>query len=181
MEKRRRLSRVSESHFAAVEQHVKRVWKEIDICLNSQAYLAGLALCGAFLEGLLLAFVLDYPDREELEKAVQRVETAFEKSLPSSPLRWTLEDLLEVAFEAGWIPYQGDGSALGDWLKHYVKDLRNWIHPGFKAREYPRSRVTKKRLEEVRELVEMATGLLLERIEAELLREAGEHDDNGAV
>ena len=60
---------------------------------------------------------------------------------------------------------------LGDWLLNYVKELRNWIHPGKKIREYTGMRITKKRAEVVLKLVEETREILLQKITGSIMEE----------
>ena len=76
--------------------------------------------------------------------------------------------LLRVAFEMEWLEYRGaeepEEGALGDWLLNVVREVRNWVHPGKKIREYPDIAPTKELLETCRNLVGDAQEELLSEL-----------------
>ncbi|GEM_PF-3676016 len=76
--------------------------------------------------------------------------------------------LLLIPYKNATEPKNGE---LGDWLLNFLKEFRNWIHPGKKIKDYTRMRVTKKRFEVDRELVDETINLLLNKVENDLKKE----------
>jgi len=95
-------------------------WKEIQRCLESEAYLASTILMGSLLEGMLLAVIQKHP---------KEANTA--KSAPSDPktgkikyfAEWSLSDMINVAHDLGWIDLDVKK------FSHSLREFRNLIHP----------------------------------------------------
>jgi len=134
-------------------------------------------MVGALLEAVLLSMIDMYP--KEAETAIQKLSkssrTKIYTKIYQDPRRLTLNDLLYISFGAGWIPYKNatepKNGELGDWLLNFVKEFRNWVHPGKKIKDYTKMRVTKKRFEAARELVDETINLLLNKVENDLKKE----------
>jgi len=107
--------------------------EEIEKCRRANAYFAGTVMIGAAIEAILLAMTYTLSD-EELKNIISKVKEKFKKELSCDRKKWALDDLIKIAITCGWIPYKGaedpDEGALGDWLLNYVKEIRNFIHPG---------------------------------------------------
>lgn len=173
------LQQMSEEQFNDLNRYISKLWQEIHRCEQSKAYLAGSIMAGALLEALLLAMVDMYP--EEAEQACQNLKQKGKmKGVHTAPSRWSLTDLLYISFEAGWIPFKdtanpSDGE-LGDWLLNFVREIRNWVHPGKKIREYTKMRVTKERFKVVVDLVEKTKDVILCRVSQDLVQTVLEVD-----
>ncbi len=101
-------------------------------CADAKLFRPACIMAGAALEGVLLhtAMVASLLGRDQ----------AWPKKRPDL-LSWTLGDLLDVAFAAGWMPDEfrgqhppledGDLGNAASWLKW----LRNLLHPGAFVRE----------------------------------------------
>lgn len=94
-------------------------WCEAQECFRHEAFLASIIMMGSLLEGMMIALVLRKP--KEANQA---------KSSPKDPAgnvrkfsEWTLNDLISVAHECGWI--QGDIKRFA----HALRDYRNLVHP----------------------------------------------------
>ncbi len=101
---------------------LEKRWRETELCIRTNANLAATVMMGGLLEGLLLAKVNTYPDKNILYKC---------KSVPNDPKtgkkielsKWTLAVYLDVAHEMLWI-----GKAAKD-VGVVLRDYRNYIHP----------------------------------------------------
>lgn len=98
-----------------IEQRINEIHKS----LKADASLAAIFLCGSTLEGLLLDVATKKP--REFNEA-----NSAPKDKESNPLplhQWSLDSLINVAHEAGFISL--DVKKYG----HALKDFRNYIHP----------------------------------------------------
>lgn len=95
---------------------------EIRRCLNSNAPLATVFLCGSTLEGILLGVATNYPQRFNKAKASPKANGKV-KRLPD----WTLSELITVARETGFIDEDVRK------FSHALRDFRNYIHPHMQA------------------------------------------------
>ena len=90
-------------------------------------------MIGAAIEAILLAIAYTLSD-EELKNMVPKIKEKFKKELSYDLKKWALDDLIKIAITCEWIPYNGaedpEEGELGDWLLNYVKEMRNFIHPG---------------------------------------------------
>lgn len=93
-------------------------WLEAQKCQFARAYLAAVVMMGSILEGLLLARAnLDRP-------AAYRARSAPKRDNRNTPLEeWTLNTLIDVAVELGWLKTDR-GS-----FSHGLRDSRNVVHP----------------------------------------------------
>jgi hypothetical protein len=104
---------------------------------SAGAYSAAITLLGAGLEGLLLLRCL------RSNRKAQVVAGSLPKRLrPRSRedlTTWTFETLIETCSSAGWLPpvvtpiaqYNAAG------LAHFIRKMRNFVHPARRARERP--------------------------------------------
>lgn len=94
-------------------------WKEIEICIKYEAYLSAIILMGSVLEGVLLDFVENNPKDANKSKSAPKYDSGENKSFKD----WTLNDLINVAHECGWMDkdIKDFNSAL--------RDYRNLVHP----------------------------------------------------
>lgn len=108
-------------------------WKEANITLKHGAPLATIVLLGSILEGILLAQAKqNISDANSSTSAPKDKKSQKVKKLED----WTLNDLIQVAHERGWIGK--DANAFSKALCNY----RNLIHPNqqVKENEYPKPR-----------------------------------------
>jgi hypothetical protein len=113
------------------------------------AYSAAITSLGGAVEGLLLLRCLRSP-----HKAVRIAKKLPRRLIPrqaDDPTTWSFEVLVEVCFAAGWLPpldssiAQYDSSALA----HRLRRLRNYVHPGKRARERPWAETDEREYEDV--------------------------------
>lgn len=93
---------------------------------DAGAYLPALYQTGAALEGILYGVACQQRELVKLAKAAQRkvADKSGEKTVVDPVEKWSLDMLLAVACELGWINKEG-GKKLGE----IVRDYRNYIHP----------------------------------------------------
>lgn len=94
-------------------------WREATICIKNGAPLAATILMGSILEGVLFAFVHKYPREANHASAAPKDKSGSVKSFSE----WTLTNLIDVAYECGWI--QRDAKE----FSHTLKEYRNLVHP----------------------------------------------------
>lgn len=106
-----------------INQSVKLIlesrMEEIKKCLNSNAPLSVIFLCGSVLEGLLLNTASSNPKEFNTSKSAPKNSNGKVKQFPD----WTLNNLIDSAHEIG---------ILKDDVKkfsHALRDFRNYIHP----------------------------------------------------
>ena len=92
---------------------------EIKRSLKSESPLAVIFLCGSTLEGLLLDVATKNPQAFNTSKSAPADKSGKVKELHD----WTLDNLINVAHEAGFI--QLDIKK----FSHDLRDFRNYIHP----------------------------------------------------
>lgn len=93
---------------------------------------------------------------------------------------WSLAELLAVAKERGWLPsslslseeWDEKKAHIGDWAE-ILRQIRNLIHPTRYMRDLPSKRITKRYLEALFEIFEVANEYLMNKI-GESLRTAFE-------
>jgi hypothetical protein len=91
--------------------------KEAQRCIEAQAYLAAVILCGSVLEGMCLGFGSRYP---------QRVNHAFAAHYGRKPPEfheWKLREWIDV------LGRLGDLSPNIEKFGHALRDFRNYVHP----------------------------------------------------
>ena len=93
-------------------------WIETQKCIKAETYLAAVILMGSLLEGVLFAVVKDNQETSNRAKASPK-----KNGKPKPSDEWSLNDLIEVAHECGWI--KKDRKAFNDILRDY----RNIVHP----------------------------------------------------
>jgi hypothetical protein len=100
-------------------EELDRRWREAQKCVHIEAYSSAIILMGSILEGLLLA-------RAQLgaSTAYQSFRAPTKKDGSAVTIQdWTLNSLIEVAADVGWI--QTDRSK----FSHALRDSRNVVHP----------------------------------------------------
>lgn len=106
------------------ENVIKQRIEEIEKSLKSKAALAVIFLCGSTLEGLLHDKASRHPKQFNTSKAAPKnKETGQVLSLEN----WSLNSLIDVAFELGYIELDIKK------FSHDLREFRNYIHPRFQA------------------------------------------------
>jgi len=166
-QKTRKKIRISNQRFNNLIELMTKLEKEIDRCKSAKAYLAGCVMVGAALEASLLSMVAIY--RNEVKPVLPK-----KKLKESEMLKWGLHDLLQISFEAGWLPYAKTSNPnkgeIGDWLLNYVKGLRNLVHPGRCIKEFRELSIRKKHFDFSVELFKLAKDHLLNKVENNILK-----------
>jgi len=115
-----------------VEDIVSRYEEDAKKSAESQAYFAASIALGASLEGVFLLRCLKsksdaWPLARELGERKQ------------DPTKWRFNTLIEVCIRGGWLP--SVKTSVGEYdsakLAHFVRDLRNLVHPGKQALKRP--------------------------------------------
>ena len=161
---------LNEKQFQKLNELIAEIEKEIEKCESARAYLAGCILIGAALESLLLAVVDIYPD--EVKNAIAEINKQEKKKIKFKPLSWGLGLLIEIAIKCNWFPYKGtqgpEEGEIGDWLTKYVKELRDFVHPGRVLRYYIDISIRKEHFESARHLYDVAKQYLRDKIAEDL-------------
>lgn len=139
-------------------------------CMDSKAYLAGCIMIGADLEACLLAFANCYPD-EAFTSKVAPIRGSTVKPLAN----WSLAELLAVAKQEDWLParlalneeWDRKKAHIGDYAEA-LRHTRNLVHPIRYLLDSPHKRITKRNLEAVFEIFEVAYDHLLYKINKSL-------------
>lgn len=115
--------------------------REAALCEAAGAYYAGCVMLGAAAEARLLNACLE--DREVSERA-RRALPKNRGPRKSDPHVWTLEQLIAIAVEAGWIGELQDTDFIFmvSGLADRVRATRNFLHPGRHATDRPLSPLT---------------------------------------
>ena len=152
--------------------------REAEKCQDAKAFLAGCVMIGAAFEAMLLSFVNCYP-----EEALKSSVAPRRKGAVRPLIEWSLTNLLAVTKERNWLPsalstdddWDNAKAQIGDYGE-LIKEIRNLVHPARYAIDWPRRRITKKYLEAVFEIIDVANDHLLYRLN-ESLREAIEREE----
>ncbi|MGB9937299.1 MAG: hypothetical protein ACPK7O_06225 [Methanobacterium sp.] len=94
-------------------------WDEIKLCLSFGAYLSTIILMGSILEGALLSIVEKNPKEANTSKVAPKEKSGKILSFK----KWTLNDLINVAHDCGWMDKD---------IKDFnssLRDYRNLVHP----------------------------------------------------
>lgn len=101
-----------------ISEILKKRWDEIQKCIDSKATLSAVIMMGSLLEGFLLGV---------MQRKPQLANTAVNSPKRDGKVKhfaeWSLNDMIEVAHEIGWI--QLDVKK----FSHALRDFRNIIHP----------------------------------------------------
>lgn len=102
--------------------------KEINICIQNEAYLSAIFMIGSILEGMLLAIAQKYPDQFNKASSAPIYNNQVKEFS-----KWKLIDLINVSYELGYIREDVKKFSQG------VRDFRNYIHPHeqVKSKFYP--------------------------------------------
>ncbi len=94
-------------------------FEEIKKCLNSDAPLSVIFLCGSTLEGILLGVASKQPKEFNKAKSAPKDQDGKVKKLPN----WTLNNLIDTSYEIGLLKEDVKK------FSHSLRDFRNYIHP----------------------------------------------------
>lgn len=98
---------------------LKLRFEEIKKCLNVNAPLSVIFLCGSSLEGILLGIALKNPKTFNQSNSAPKNKEGKVKQFPY----WTLNNLIDVACEEGFLKEDVKK------FSHSLRDFRNYIHP----------------------------------------------------
>jgi len=107
-----------------------RYREEAKKCFENRCYLTSFIAWGAALEGVLLAMCFCYSERVRKTKVYGKYKNKTKKK-KNLFLELSLNDLLKIADELKWIPFQEkieDVGIVKDWV-YWVKQTRNLVHP----------------------------------------------------
>lgn len=94
-------------------------FEEIKKCLNSDAPLSVIFLCGSTLEGILLGIALKQPKEFNSANSAPKNQEGKVKKLHN----WTLNNLINTSYEIGLLKEDVKK------FSHSLRDFRNYIHP----------------------------------------------------
>jgi hypothetical protein len=94
-------------------------WTEAQTCQNAGAYLAAVVMMGSILEGVL--FAIGHNNRPQCYRAVRAPKTKDSKQVHLED--WSLNSLIDVAVELGWIKTDRGQ------FSHALRQSRNVVHP----------------------------------------------------
>lgn len=101
-----------------ISEILQQRWAEIQKCIDSNATVSAIIMMGSMLEGFLMG---------TMQKNPRLANQAFNAPQRDGKVKhfadWTLNDMIEVAHEIGWI--QLDVKK----FSHALRDFRNIIHP----------------------------------------------------
>src|SRR5262245_57842274 len=144
--------------------------RESRACARVKAYYAACAMLGATLEAQLLVMCSLYP--KDVEKTFLSMAP---ESRPKGRMdRWSFEQLLVIGRRAKWLPSRSHPRRprlVGD-LGDLIRELRNLVHPGKHARDYPKVRVRRAHFGDAQAIFDVANSWLLDHIHKSL-RQAG--------
>lgn len=102
-----------------LKNEIDRRWREAQKCVHVEAYTSAIIMMGSILEGLLLA-------RAQLSASVAYQSPHAPKSKDGKTIaiqNWTLNTLIEVAADVGWIKTDRGR------FSHALRESRNVVHP----------------------------------------------------
>lgn len=120
----------------SVSDSIENYEEEARRCASANAYCAACVMLGSAAEARLLRMCLVYYSDVA---ALLATKTKAQKPRNPDPLYWTLENLLSLAAELGWLPdLENDEITVKivAWLSS-LRDTRNLLHPGRLARDRP--------------------------------------------
>ena len=106
----------SDSSFAEI---LHKRWIEAQTCMSAGAHTASLVMIGSLLEGALLAVARAKPEAANRANACPKDK----RDKPRPLEQWTLNHLIDVAHECGWIERDRKD------FSHALRDYRNIVHP----------------------------------------------------
>lgn len=120
-----------------IEDIVMRLERDARTAADAGAYSAAITSLGAGVEGLLLLRCLRSP--KEAAEIAGRLPRGRRPRSTNDPTKWRFGVLIDVCLEAGWLPPVETSYASYDpaALAHILREMRNYVHPGRRARERP--------------------------------------------
>jgi len=114
----------------ALADTIKRYEREARASAEAGAFTAAVTLLGASMEGLLLLRCLR--SRAKASRIAKELPKKQRPRDPSSPARWSFDNLIQICLRAGWLPvvHTSAVSFRPDGLAHLLRQMRNYIHPG---------------------------------------------------
>lgn len=108
------------NHIPGLTEQIRGRFAEIQKCYRAGAYLASVVMIGSVLEGLLVARCrMSAPDAYRTQSAPKK---RGDKPAPRIE-NWTLNDLIDVAAEKGWVNRDRE------YFSHALRKSRNVVHP----------------------------------------------------
>jgi hypothetical protein len=107
------------SSVPGLKEEIDKRWREAQKCVHIAAYTSAIILMGSILEGLLLA-------RAQLSVSIAYKSPHSPKDKDGKPIaiqNWTLNTLIEVAADVGWIKTDRGK------FSHALRESRNVVHP----------------------------------------------------
>ncbi len=102
----------------ALTKIINNRWRELEKCLECNAFLSAIILMGSILEGVLLHII------EKNEKIAKSSNKAPKRNNKVKPIaKWTLYDLIRVAHDCKWLDKD-----IKD-FNHSLRNYRNLVHP----------------------------------------------------
>lgn len=92
---------------------------EVEKCLNANAPLSVIFLCGSIIEGILMNMALKYPSYYNRAKSAPLDKHGEVKKFQE----WTLNNLIDVSYEIGLLKEDVKK------FSHGLREFRNYIHP----------------------------------------------------
>jgi hypothetical protein len=138
-------------------------------CMDAKAYVAGCVMIGAALEANLIGMCHLY--YEEIPPELVPKSAGKTKHL----LKWGLADLIKIAKKCGWLPsrlsendnWNPRKAHIGDYAE-LLRETRNLVHTGRYIKDYPKARITKRRMEKLFEILEVANDWFSDKINESL-------------
>jgi len=121
----------------AIRDIALRYENEARQAANVGAYSAAIICLGAGIEGLLLLRCLQ--SKKKASRVARSLPSRIKPRSPDDPSGWSFETLIEVCLAAGWLPPVETSFARYNvaGLAHVLRRMRNYVHPGRRAREQP--------------------------------------------
>ena len=161
---------LSEEEFNELMRLCRLYRREARKCMDAKAYLAACILIGAALEADLLAMCDCFAD-----EIPDRVIPKQKNGTPKPLINWTFYQRLRAARSAGWLPAGLDledvwvhrKARIGDYAE-VVRQIRNLVHASCYITDFPKQRVTNKRMTICYETLEIASDHLQAKVHADL-------------
>jgi hypothetical protein len=106
-------------------QLLENRWRETQLCLDSEAYLASMILMGSLLEGVLLAMIIKH---NEIASGASKAPTDRNGNV-KRPSGWKFVEMIEVCSQLNWI--RQDRAKFTD----VIREFRNLVHPYVQLRK----------------------------------------------
>ena|SRR5579883_2384706 len=146
--------------------------REARKCLKGKAYLPAIVMEVAALEAGLQSMCFIFPN--EVKKTKVYANKRFRRKRYKA-LEFSLDQLIKIAEEIGWFPpkriiWAGKRATVGGFI-HEIRKIRNFVHPGVRARDRSKPlKFNKAVYDIVYEVVDVANSWLLHRVEKGLLK-----------